>query len=428
MMLSDLQQRLDRSAARVRDADREFTWCEFLQQVEQIPIGQTQIIAPENTLTDAVRVFAGLSGHAPTVLINAREDKRKMQSDAVEFLTHCRAPGVYVSTSGSSGRTKLVRLSPESIWQHAQAVNEHLGACTHDAWLACLPLCHVGGLAILMRAALAGASVRLASANNTALLSALLDDEPITLASFVPTVLRRVVASRGSRRIPARVRAILIGGGPCDVALVDDVPQALRTYGMTETGSMVTCVSFRADAIERASSGKPISGAGIRIVDEQLQDVACGTRGRVVARSAGMASEYVNDEIQTALVYREGWVVTEDEGFLDQACNLHVIGRRDRIVISGGENIALTDIEEALRRTPGVRDAICCGLSDPEWGQIIGAVIESDRHYSIDELRGALKTLLPSFKLPGKVVCVAELPNLPNGKPDYQKACALFGS
>jgi len=422
-MLATLQDRLARNAATVRDDEQELSWPEFLRLVEQSPIDTLQVLAPQNSVVDAARVFAGIIGRAPTVLLHAHDDKAR------ETITRDKAvsnAGLYVFTSGSSGRAKLVRLSSDSARQHALAVNQHLRANEDDTWLACLPLFHVGGLAILMRAALAGASVRLTSAGDTKRLADIVDREPITLVSFVPTILRRVLAARQSNEFPPRVRAILVGGGASDAELVASIPQVLRTYGMTETGSMVTCVSLTGDAQERASSGQPIPGAAVRIVDEQFHGVAANVKGRIVVRGAGMATAYVNDETQTALTFREGWVVTEDEGYLDAFGNLHVIGRRDRIIVSGGENIALAEVEAALRLIPDVRDAICCGLDDPEWGQIIGAVLECDREIALDEVRGALKSSLPSFKLPRRVLCVSALPKLPSGKLDSISAAELL--
>ena len=112
---------------------------------------------------------------------------------------------------------------------------------------------------------------------------------------------------------------------------------------------------------------------------------------------------------------------------MDRYGCLHVQGRKDRIAVSGGENISLAEVETALRTLPEVRDAICCALEDAEWGQIVGAVIESETAQTLDLIREKLRGKMSSHKFPRKVLVVTQLPLLPNGKPDYIGAKELLG-
>lgn len=426
-MLAVLREKLRDRPGTIRDDSITTTWRELIARVENVGAAEAiKFHTPENRIDDVIEILVGACGLRAVVLLNTRETEVQREGLAREFGAFCVQPGLYVATSGSQGQPKLVFLSPDALWNQAQVVNEHLQAGEHDTWLACLPLYHVGGMAILLRAALVGSSLRLTSEMSALHLANVINEEPITLVSFVPTLLRRVITANAERAFPVRFRAILVGGGPIESELIAQVPQALRSYGMTETGSMVTCVSLHADAQERMSEGKPLRGAAIKIIDDNQTEVETGIIGRILVNSTGMTSGYVNDPEQTALVFREGWIHTDDIGFVDADGNLHVLGRRDRIVISGGENVALDEVESAIRELPGVRDAICCGLNDAEWGQIIGAVIETDQDYSNAEILSMLRERLPSFKLPRKILLVRHLPQLPSGKPDYQTALKLF--
>lgn len=386
-----------------------------------------EVFAPRNTADDAVRMLSILCNRTTGALAHGRASQSE-QSDyqhRLALLTHVQ-PGLIISTSGSSGQPKLVQLPTERIVAQAQAVNEFLRADTNDCWLLCLPLYHVGGMAILPRAMLAGASVRLTAQSDARSLSQLLDDEPITLVSLVPALLERILAVRNGRPLPERVRAILVGGGPVPDDLIQRVPQALKTYGMTETGSMVTCVSLNADGDARFSAGRAIPHAAVKITDDRDEEVGAGKPGRIAVRSAGLASGYADSPEQTALVFREGWFATEDLGYVDDHGLLHVIGRRDRMIISGGENIALDEIEAAARELPLVSAAACVALSDPDWGQSSGLAIVALPPYTADELRRLLLERLPRFKLPRRFVMLRELPLLPSGKVDYLAVQELF--
>lgn len=388
---------------------------------------RVETLAPSNTIADARRILLALAGNSSLGLLHGRVDSRELVAveSRLQALRHPDA-GLFMTSSGSTGAPKLMLLETERIISHAQAVNDHLSAHSGDCWLACLPFYHVGGMAILPRAVLSGASVRVTGNTNAAELSRIIDEEPITLTSLVPTVLRRLIAVRNGRPFPGRLRAILVGGGPVPLNLTEQVPQALRTYGMTEAGSMVTCVSLAADAAERASSGRAIRGAAVRVVNDEFQDLPCGETGRILVQSAGMVTGYVDDLNQTALVFREGWIASEDIGSLDRSGCLHVLGRRDRIIISGGENVALDEVESALRELPDVREAACIGLEDEEWGQIVAAAVEAERSSLSAEWLNMLRERLPGFKLPRRILTTRSLPHLPNGKLDYRAVRELF--
>ncbi len=396
---------------------------DLLDRVHTVP-GGVHLLDGPNTSDYAVTLLAAAHGRCAAVPLNTRASAAEI--DAVRAITAGRElpPGIYISTSGSQGEPKLVALTPDALFRHAHAVNAHLEVNTQDTWLACLPFFHVGGMAVILRCAAAGAKLCIVPRPDAETVHEQLD--ACTLVSLVPTVLRRLLTLRPNG-LPASVRAVVLGGGPVPLDLIERCPQVLPTYGLTEAGSMVTCARPRCAESERTTAGIPLPGAAVRIVDENGHDVAEGTVGRILAQSSGAASGYIENENETARTFRAGWIQTEDAGYLDWAGCLHVVGRRDRIIVCGGENIALDEIETALRAIAPVSDALCIALDEPEWGQIPGAVIETPNAIKLAELRAALRALLAPHKLPRAVRCVTALPLLPNGKPDYVAARRLFG-
>jgi len=267
-----------------------------------------------------------------------------------------------------------------------------------DRWLLSLPLYHVGGLAILVRCALAGAAV--AVPDPDASLSASLDATGATHASLVATQLRRLLDARGGPS-PQRVRGILLGGGPLPGALLRRGHTRgwplLTSYGSTEMASQVTTTSPGAPLADLRTAGRCLPHRSVRI-DEDGQILVAGS-----TLCLGVADgEHVRDPRV------DGWYPTGDLGRLDAQGRLHVEGRADRQFVSGGENIQPEEIEAALERVEGIERAVVVPVRDEEYGQRPVAFVQSATGTVPDHWRDALATELPRFKLPD---AVHELPD-----------------
>ncbi len=145
-------------------------------------------------------------------------------------------------TSGTTGRPKGVLLTWASQIASAKACAGALGTRPDDRWLVCMPLFHVGGLNILYRCSLAGARVVLHERFDAAAVNAAIDHEGVTILSVVGVMLRRILEDRAGRPFPETLRAVVAGGGAVEAELIEACPQAIATYGLTETCSMITLV------------------------------------------------------------------------------------------------------------------------------------------------------------------------------------------
>lgn len=283
-----------------------------------------------------------------------------------------------VATSGSTGSPKGVVLTHAAVAASAEATSARLGVTTADHWLACLPLSHVGGLSVVTRAIHTGTELTVLPGFDADRVAA----SNATLVSLVPTALRRVD--------PTRFRTILLGG----THQPEDRPaNSVTTYGMTETGSGVVY------------DGCPLDGVEVEIVD-----------GDVLLRCPMLLRCYRDGSDPKDA---DGWFATGDSGNVDGDGLLHVHGRRDDMIITGGENVWPEPVEAILRIVDGVADVAVTGQHDDEWGQVVTAHVvptQPGATVELETLRVAVKQRLPAFHAPHRLVLVEHLPRTALGK------------
>jgi O-succinylbenzoic acid--CoA ligase len=294
-----------------------------------------------------------------------------------------------IRTSGTTGEPKPVELTHANHAASAVASAAALGVDPGDRWLCPLPLHHVGGLNVLIRSAINHTTVVLQREFDTERVKATLEAGEVTLASLVPTMLARLRAA-GLRRAP-RLRAIALGGGPVPAGLLDWAAETgipvVPVYGMTETCSQIVA----------GSPGRILPGVDLEIAAD----------GEVLVRGPMVAP---------AELSADGWLHTGDLGSLDEDGRLRVLGRIKELIITGGENVAPLEVEQALLAHPAVTDAGVAGLPDPEWGEAVTAFVVLGEPVDSDELRGWCRERLEHFKVPKAIHAVERLPRSPGGK------------
>jgi O-succinylbenzoic acid--CoA ligase len=302
-------------------------------------------------------------------------------------------------TSGTTGAPKPVVLTRANHEASAIASAWNLGVAPDDRWLCVLPLHHVGGLAILWRSAIYGTTVVLHERFDAAAAVAAIESGEVTLASLVPTMLRRMREAGLSH--PGRLRAVLLGGGPVPRDLLEwssaiGLP-VLQTYGMTETASQVATLRAEEALRHHGSAGRPLLGVELRI----------GEDGEILVRGPMVAASALADD---------GWLHTRDRGRLDENGFLHVEGRLDDVIVTGGENVMAGEVEDALMAHPAVADVAVAGRPDAEWGQAVTAWVVLATHVPDGELAAHCRRLVSPHKVPKSFVRVDELPRNAAGK------------
>jgi O-succinylbenzoic acid--CoA ligase len=315
------------------------------------------------------------------------------------------APHTLLFTSGTTAAPTPVALTYANHLASARAAAANLGLKPGDRWLCPLPVHHVGGLAILLRSAIHGTAAILHPRFDVDDVRRSLESGEATLVSLVATQLQRL-AEAGLERAPA-LRAALVGGGPVPRELLawaaDRGLPVLQTYGMTETASQIaTLPAAEALASERrGSAGRPLPGAELKVEPDTGEILV---RGPMVSLGALAA---------------DGWLHTGDRGSLDRDGYLWVEGRLDDTIVTGGENVAAAEVEEALIAHPALVEAAVTGRADPEWGEAIVAYVVLDRRMappSDPELAAHCRRRLAPHKVPKEVHRVAALPRTASGK------------
>ncbi|GIW11387.1 MAG: 2-succinylbenzoate--CoA ligase [Dehalococcoidia bacterium] len=324
-----------------------------------------------------------------------------------------------IATSGTTGQPKGVLLTVGNLTWSAVGSVLALGVGPSDRWLACLPFFHIGGLAILVRAALAGLPVVIHARFDPAAVNAALDEQQVSLLSVVATMLERLLAARGERPFPASLRCVLLGGGPVPPALLETCARravpVVQTYGLTEAASQVTTLLPEEAGRTGGSAGKPLFPTEVRIVDAHGAPLPAGTLGEIVVRGPTVSPGYDGEPPPER---PGGWLRTGDLGWLDDEGYLYVSDRRDDLIVSGGENISPAEVEAVIRQHPAVAEVAVVGVRDPVWGQQVVAVVVPASGHSLqaDAILGHCRARLAGYKVPRRVVVRAELPRTASGK------------
>ena len=285
-----------------------------------------------------------------------------------------------IATSGATGIPKGVVLTHEAVRASALATSARLEITGNDTWLACLPLAHIGGLAVITRALQLSVPLVVHDGFDAERVRAAARDGA-TAVSLVATALQRID--------PALFRVVVLGGSRPPAERPSNVH---ATYGMTETGSGVVYDGVALDGVE----------------------VAFTPSDEILLRCPMLLRSYRDG---TTPVDTDGWLHTGDLGRLLADGRLQVEGRADDLIITGGENVWPEVVEQAIASHAAVRDVAIVGVADSEWGQrVVAWVVPHTDPPTLADLRAHVVEELPSFCLPKELHIVEALPRTSLGK------------
>lgn len=337
-------------------------------------------------------------------------------------------PQAIVFTSGTAGRPKGAVLTYGAQFWSATASAFRLGVLPDDRWLCPLPLYHVGGLGILMRSCLYGTAVVLHNGFEADRVNHALDEQAVTLASLVPTMLYRLLQTRTTA--PAHLRLILLGGAAASAELVErahalGMPVA-TTYGLSEACSQVATQTPEGTRKKPGSVGKALPFMTVQVVGEDGRSLPAGQPGEIVVSGPTLMQGYYQDGEATARALRADRLFTGDIGYLDDDGDLWVMQRRSDLIVSGGENVYPAEVEAALRQHPAVADACVVGVADAEWGQRVAAavVLRAGQQADSAELTTFCRQHLAGYKVPRQIRFVEALPLTASGKVERRTVAA----
>jgi len=305
-----------------------------------------------------------------------------------------------VATSGTSGHPKGVVLTHDAVASSAWATSARLGVDpARHAWLACLPLAHIGGLSVVTRSIVTETPLVAMPGFEAEAVEAAGRSGRVSHVALVATALGRID--------PSVFTCVLLGGSKAPNVLP---PNVVSTYGMTETGSGVVYDGKPLERVEIAVRPLPAPDAGER--DQ-------GAAGEILIRAPMLFSRY-RDDGDERVVGPDGtttWFATGDAGHLDPDGTLVVSGRIDDVITTGAEKVWPDLVERVLIAHPGVAEVAVWKRNDPEWGErVVAWVVPSDDAPSLEELRQIVADTIAPWAAPKELVIVDDLPRTAAGK------------
>jgi fatty-acyl-CoA synthase len=379
---------------------------------------------------DELAHLAGAFQHRIVVHAAAQADSRRLCEGAEPV-----AEGAAVAasdlfrlmyTSGTTARPKGVMHSYQNYhWKCLDHITA-LGLDRGDRLLVVGPLYHVGafdlpGLAVW----LAGGMLAVVRDFAEEAVLSLIECERLTGAWLAPVMLSRLLAHEGRSAHDLSSMRWVIGGGERtpeqrirDFDLLFTRGRYIDAYGLTETCSGDTMMDPGREIEKIGSTGRALPHVDIRICDDAGSALAAADEGEICLRGPKVTRGYWRDEAKTRASFHGDWFRTGDVGYLDPEGYLFLTDRKKDMIISGGENIASSEVERVLYQMPQVAEAAAIGLPDARWGECVVAVVVPKAGQSLDlgQLLAFCAGRLGGFKTPKKLFIQAELPRNASGK------------
>jgi fatty-acyl-CoA synthase len=329
-------------------------------------------------------------------------------------------------TSGTTGRPKGVMITHANLaWKNLAHVIE-FGFTRHDLGLAAGPLYHVGALDLTTTSLIAaGATVIIHRSFDAAAVVDELERSGVTTVWLAPAMVNAIMALPDiERRDLSSVRVVVNGGEKMPVPLIERLQRTFPSawfadaYGLTETVSGDTFLDRESIVSRIGSVGRPCLYLELDIWDEQGVSLPAGERGEIVLRGPKVFKGYWRDPAATTAAFAGGWFHTGDVGVRDDDGYLYIVDRFKDMIVSGGENIASSEVERVLYEHSSVLEVAVVGRRDDRWGEVPVAfvVLRRDEPVTADELIEHCSGQLARFKVPKAISFLDALPRNPSGK------------
>lgn len=329
-------------------------------------------------------------------------------------------------TSGTTSRPKIVPLSQKNVCASGRHIRGTLQFTTADRGLNIMPLFHIHGLIAGILAPLsAGAQVFCSPGFDALKFFAWMDECRPTWYTAVPTMHQTILARAGRnaeiiKRNPLRfLRSSSSSIPPQVIAELEQVFGAplIEAYGMTEAAHQMASNPLPPAKRKPGSVGLP-GGPDVEIMDEAGNILAPNTVGEIVIRGPNVTAGYENNPKANGEAYTNGWFRTGDQGVKDAEGYISLTGRLKEIINRGGEKISPREVDEIIMDHPAVAQVVCFGMPHPKLGEEVAAcvVLKEGASATEREIQDFVASRAADFKVPKKVLLMAEIPKGATGK------------
>jgi fatty-acyl-CoA synthase len=263
----------------------------------------------------------------------------------------------------------------------------------------------------------------------------LIQEEKITLSNLIPTMLNMMVHHPQAGDFDySSLRVILSGGASIASEVVRRIIETfkcdyIQTYGMTETSPYLTLsilkhhlkdLSREKQLAFKASTGREFINVSLKVVDSGGKEVARDNRevGEILVKGDTVTPGYWNLPEETAKAFQDGWLCTGDLAVINEEEYVTIVDRKKDMIVTGGENVYSTEVENVLYTHPSVLEAAVIGVPDAKWGEAVKAyvVLKSGKGASQEEIIRFCKEKLAHFKAPKSIDFLEALPRTGSGK------------
>ena len=364
-------------------------------------------------------------------VIRLQDDYESLLADASTMelgvgVTEDSLAGLFY-TGGTTGASKGVMLSHRNLISNAFHNMTISLLSQDDVGLILAPMFHAAGTNGVLGGIWSGSCQIPLRAFSPATALDLIEEHSVTHTLGVPAMIAAITELQLIEpRNVASLRLMLHGGSPIATEVVRRASNAFPTtefahvYGATETAPLVSGIrneQLCLDEPRGRSCGQALVGVQLKIVDKGGNELPTGEVGEVAAKGPNIMQGYWRKPEQTAEVLRDGWYHTGDLGRFDGDGYLYLVDRAKDMIVTGGENVYCSEVEEALYKHPAVLEAAVIGVPDGKWGEAVHAVVVQREPVSADELIEFCRQHIAGYKLPkGVTFSEAELPKSGPGK------------
>lgn len=338
-------------------------------------------------------------------------------------------------TSGTTGRQKGVMLTHRNVAHHSLGTIAELKMTDGDVWLHAAPLFHLADAWATWAVTWIGGTHVLVPEFDPGDVIGIMQRESVTLTNMIPTMLNLMVNDPAIHQaaFPA-LRLMLSGGAPIAPEVVRKIMEAfgcdyVQTYGMTETSPYLT-MSLLKDSIKsrpeeerfrfKAATGRPVLFVDLKVVKDDGREVVWDGKdvGEIIVRGESVSPGYWHLPEETEKSIRDGWLYTGDLAVVDAEGYVNIVDRKKDMIVTGGENVYSTEVENILYAHPAVLEAAVIGIPHEKWGEAVHAcvVLKQGIAVSDGELIAFCKKELAHYKAPKTIEFLTALPRTGSGK------------
>ena len=315
-------------------------------------------------------------------------------------------------TGGTTGFPKGVMQSHRAIWASAMGALPDFIMNRDSVYLHVAPMFHMADFAGGMGTTLCGGKNVVLQSFDPAQVLRTFAQEKISHVLLVPAMVKMLLHHPDAASADlSSVKTIVYGASPMPAATLEQCMALwpavglVQAYGQTELAPVATTLSMADHRIgggRLKSAGRPTAVTDIRIVDEERNDCPHGVSGEIAARGPHAMIGYWNKPEETAKAMQDGWVLTGDAGYFDDDGFLYIVDRVKDMVVTGGENVFTTEVENAVISHDAVQDVAVIGVPHEEWGEAVHAIVvlHADKSVSEQELVAHCRALIAGYKLP----------------------------